>query len=117
MEWLPTNCLDSDGAIWTQPADTRTYTGRPESPAGTCVRVREGGEVLYRIEHDRPIFAAMLGGPDRRSLFLLAAEWRGVDKVDEVIAGRTGRHGSARCRRWSALTPVTINFRNASWPY
>ena len=30
--------------------------------------------VCRRIEHDRPIFAAMLGGPDRLSLFMLAAE-------------------------------------------
>jgi hypothetical protein len=38
------------------------------------VRVREGGEVLERIEHDRAILAAMLGGPDRTTLFLLAVE-------------------------------------------
>jgi hypothetical protein len=43
------------------------------------VRIREGGEVLQRIEHDRAIFATMLGGPDRTTLFLLAAEWRGIE--------------------------------------
>src|SRR5262245_5025137 len=30
-------CVDADGAIWTQTADTRTHTGRDDSPAGACV--------------------------------------------------------------------------------
>ncbi|MFZ0228962.1 MAG: hypothetical protein WA622_16975 [Mycobacterium sp.] len=47
--------------------------------------------MLQRIEHDRPIFAAMLGGPDRRSIFLLAAEWHGTEGVDKAIAARTGQ--------------------------
>jgi len=46
-------------------------------PDKTCVRVREGGEVLQRIELDRGCFACMLGGPDGRTLFMIAAEWRG----------------------------------------
>ena len=84
-------CLDTEGAVWTQAADTRTHTGRRDSVEGACVRVQEGGAVLQRIEHDRPIFAAMLGGPDRKSLFLLAAEWRGIEGVDQAIAARTGQ--------------------------
>ena len=79
-------CLDADGAVWAQAADTRTHTGRADSPAGACIRVEEGGTVLQRIEHDRAIFAAMLGGPDRRTLFMLAADWRGVDGVESAIA-------------------------------
>ena len=75
-------CMDADGAVWVQTAD---------SPEGAIVRIREGGEVLERIDHDRTIFAAMLGGPDRTTLFLLAAEWRGTDHVDEAIAARTGQ--------------------------
>jgi sugar lactone lactonase YvrE len=55
------------------------------------VRVREGGEVLQRIEYDRAIFAAMLGGPDQKTLFLLAAEWRGIEQVNETVAARTGQ--------------------------
>jgi sugar lactone lactonase YvrE len=84
-------CLDADGAVWVQAADTRTHTGCAESPQGACLRVHEGGEVVQRIEHDRPIFAAMLGGDDGRALFLLAAEWHGVDGVDRTIAARTGQ--------------------------
>jgi hypothetical protein len=56
-----------------------------------CARIREGGEVLDRIELDRPCFAAMLGGPDRRALFMLTAEWRGTEGMEEVIRARTGQ--------------------------
>jgi sugar lactone lactonase YvrE len=59
-------CCDAEGAVW--------YGCVPDK---TCVRVREGGEVLQRIELDRGCFACMLGGPDGRTLFMIAAEWRG----------------------------------------
>jgi sugar lactone lactonase YvrE len=84
-------CLDADGAVWAQAADTRTHTGRADSVEGACIRVEEGGAVLQRIEHDRAIFAAMLGGPDDRTLVMLAADWRGTDGVDSAIAARTGQ--------------------------
>jgi sugar lactone lactonase YvrE len=57
-------CLDAEGAIW--------YA---EVPGKRCVRVREGGQVLQTIELDRGCFACALGGPDRQTLFLLAAEY------------------------------------------
>ena len=75
-------CLDAEGAIWTSSG----------SMANDCVRVREGGEVLLRIEGlDRSPFACMLGGPDRRTLFIAAAEWRGVENVYAALASRTGQ--------------------------
>jgi sugar lactone lactonase YvrE len=57
-------CLDAENAVWY--ADV---------PARRCVRVREGGEVVQTIELDRGCFACMLGGVDRRTLFLMAAEY------------------------------------------
>jgi len=74
-------CLDADGAVWAQsgPMDT------------ACVRVREGGEILERVELDRSPFACMLGGPEGRTLFILAAEWRGFEQIEEAIADRTGQ--------------------------
>lgn len=36
----------------------------------------------------------MLSGPDGRTLFILAAEWRGMEKVDEALAARTGQRGA-----------------------
>jgi sugar lactone lactonase YvrE len=62
-----------------------------DSPEGAIVRIWEGGEVLERIEDDRTIFVAMLWGSDRTTLFLLAAEWRGIEHVDEATAPRTGQ--------------------------
>ena len=58
--------------------------------------VREGGEVLERIELDMPCFACMLGGPDRSTLFMLTADWRMSEGFEENIARlttgpRTGR--------------------------
>jgi sugar lactone lactonase YvrE len=72
-------CLDAEGAIWTSSGQT------------DCIRVREGGEVVDRIELDRNSFSCTLGGPDRRTLFMLAAEWRGIDHVNEALASRTGQ--------------------------
>lgn len=88
--------MDSDGAIWVQTADNRSHTGREDLPGGAVVRIRKGGEVLNRIEHDRPIFGCALGASDRRTLFLLAAEWRGTDQVTDVVAARTGQVLTAR---------------------
>jgi sugar lactone lactonase YvrE len=59
--------------------------------ANDCARIREGGEVLGRIDLDRPCFAAMLGGPDRRTLFMLTADWRGTEEVEDVLEARTGQ--------------------------
>jgi sugar lactone lactonase YvrE len=74
-------CLDAEGCIWASSG----------SMINDCARIREGGEVLDTIELDRPCFAAMLGGPDRRTLFMLTAEWRGTEGMEEVIQARTGQ--------------------------
>jgi len=84
-------CMDAEGAVWVGTAAIFAHTRRAGTPAGAVVRVREGGEVLQRIEHDRAIFAVMLGEPDRKTLFLLAAEWRGIEQVNEALAARTGQ--------------------------
>jgi sugar lactone lactonase YvrE len=71
-------CLDAEGAVW--------YADVPNK---RCVRVREGGEALQSITFDRGCFACMLGGPNRKTLFVLAAEWRGPEAM--ASAARTGR--------------------------
>jgi sugar lactone lactonase YvrE len=68
-------CMDADGAIWTSQTQQ------------DCVRVAEGGEILERIELDRSPFACMLGGDDRRTLFVMAAEWNPADP----FGARTGQ--------------------------
>jgi sugar lactone lactonase YvrE len=57
-------CLDAEGAVWYG-----------DVPNRCAVRVAEGGRVLDRIDLDRGCFACALGGPDGRTLFLLAMEW------------------------------------------
>src|SRR5207248_2338583 len=75
-------CLDAEGAIWCPGVSGN----RPE-----CLRVREGGEVLQRITLDRACFACMLGGEDGRTLFLMTAEWRGVERMGELFRSQTGQ--------------------------
>jgi sugar lactone lactonase YvrE len=71
-------CIDVDGAVW--------YADVPNK---RCVRVREGGEVLDTVQCDRGCFACMLGGEDGRTLYILAAEWNGPERM---FAGpRTGQ--------------------------
>ncbi len=74
-------CLDADGCIWASSG----------SMTNDCARVREGGEILETVALDRACFAAMLGGPDRRTLFMLTAVWRGTEDIGEVIEERTGQ--------------------------
>ena len=72
--------------------DERRRSGRRRG----CQRVREGGEVLERIELDRPCYACMLGGEDGRTLFMVAQRWFGPDKMAELIEARTGQIVTAR---------------------
>ena len=53
-------CFDVEGAIWVA------------SPSGSTevLRVLKGGEVTHRVKVETQPFAAMLGGPDRRTLFV-----------------------------------------------
>jgi sugar lactone lactonase YvrE len=76
-------CTDAEGAVW--------YADVPNK---RCSRVREGGEVLQTIELDRGCFACMLGGTDRRTLFMVAREWRGPESMADEE--RTGRILTAR---------------------
>jgi sugar lactone lactonase YvrE len=79
-------CLDAEGAVWVS-------TG-----ASSIVRVAAGGEVRQRVElsENQAPFAVMLGGPDRRTLFIMTAEWRKADGItnnlQRLVSGpRTGQ--------------------------
>jgi sugar lactone lactonase YvrE len=63
-------CLDAEGAVWY--ADV---------PNRHCVRVREGGEVAQTVDVDRGCFSCALGGDDGRTLFIVATEWRGPERM------------------------------------
>jgi sugar lactone lactonase YvrE len=67
-------CIDADKAVWY--ADV---------PNRRCVRVREGGDVLQTVNVDRGCFACMLGGADKMTLFIMAAEWHGLENMMDGI--------------------------------
>jgi len=70
-------CLDAKGGIWVA------------SPIGHAVlRVLEGGEVTDRVAIDNEAFACMLGGPERRHLFICTAA---TSNPAEAVASRSGR--------------------------
>jgi len=70
-------CLDAEGACWVASV-----------PLHSCQRVADGGHVLDEVMLDRSAFACMLGGRDRRTLYIAAAQWFGMDRMDEMT--RTG---------------------------
>jgi sugar lactone lactonase YvrE len=63
-------CLDGEGAIWYG-----------DVPNKRCVRVREGGEILQVVSLDKGCFACALGGTNKKTLFMMVAEWRGFEKM------------------------------------
>lgn len=70
-------CLDAEGAVWVA------------SPiSAECLRIREGGEVLARIDVETQAIACMLGGPDRRTLFILTAPLTRREKGRLLLRGR-----------------------------
>ncbi len=56
--------LDAEGAVWVANPEGRH----------TVSRVREGGEKVERIELGTHAYAVMLGGPERRHLFISASD-------------------------------------------
>ena len=87
-------CIDAENAVW--------YADVPNK---CCVRVREGGEVLQTVTVDRGCFACMLGGADKKTLFIIVTEWRGMEKIAEVARARTGQ-----------VMTMTVPVPGAGWP-
>jgi sugar lactone lactonase YvrE len=85
-------CLDAEGAVWYA-----TVPGR------RCVRVVDGGRVLQAIGFDRGCFACVLGGPDGRTLFVTAAEWR--PDLPELVPAGSGQ-----------VCAVRVSVPGAGWP-
>jgi sugar lactone lactonase YvrE len=55
-------CLDAEGRVWVANAI-----------AAECLLIAQGGEVIERVATSQRCFACMLGGEDRRTLFLMTA--------------------------------------------
>jgi sugar lactone lactonase YvrE len=85
-------CLDADGAVWVSSFMT-----------GEVLRVHEGGAISAVVEvPDRLPFACALGGDDRRSLLVCAANtWR----AEETVLERAG-----------VVAVCTVEVPGAGWP-
>ncbi|MDZ7675424.1 MAG: SMP-30/gluconolactonase/LRE family protein [Acidimicrobiales bacterium] len=72
---MPDGCtLDADRGIWMADA------------GGTgCFRVTEGGDITDAITASQPVFACMLGGPERRTLYLITAPGFGADAAGKGL--------------------------------
>jgi sugar lactone lactonase YvrE len=84
-------CLDAEGAIWVASPNM----------AGV-LRVREGGEVTHRIKVSTQAFACMLGGPERRTLFIMTAQ--------------TANPEEARAKRSARIETVQVDVPGAGLP-
>ena len=70
-------CLDAEGAIWV---------AAPHP--GEVLRVQQGGNITHRLTVSTKPYACMLGGLDRRTLFVCTA---GCSDPDEVRANPDGK--------------------------
>ncbi len=83
-EWAPLSwcapdgiCLDAEGRVWVANAIA------PE-----CLLVAEGGEVVDRVATSQTAFACMLGGSDRRTLYVMTAPTSNEAVVSATKEGR-----------------------------
>ena len=84
-------CLDAKGAVWV--ADPRN---------NETIRVLEGGKITNRISTgNRGSFACMLGGPERRTLFICTCLQSGPGTA-ELRSGR--------------IETVEVSVPGAGWP-
>jgi len=86
-------CADAHDAVWY--ADV---------PNRRCVRVAQGGMVLQTVELDRGAFACVLGGPARTTLFIVAAQWRGMTD-SELVSPASGQ-----------VLSTEVDVPGAGWP-
>ena len=84
-------CLDANGHVWVANAIA------PE-----CVLVAPRGEIISTVQTDQPCFACMLGGPDRRTLYMMTAP---TSMADVVSAARQGHIACAE-----------VETSGAGWP-
>ncbi|HTX47992.1 MAG TPA: SMP-30/gluconolactonase/LRE family protein [Caulobacteraceae bacterium] len=70
-------CLDAEGAVWVASPTTNDV-----------IRLKEGGEVLDRIAADQGCFACMLGGEDRKTLYVATAGGSNAEDTKRVRKGR-----------------------------
>jgi sugar lactone lactonase YvrE len=92
-------CLDAEGAVWVASIWT-----------GEFLRVLEGGEVTDRIAYEAKTIACMLGGEDKRTLFLL----NGVATPGDVREAEAAGRPPVEMKGW--VDTVRVDVPGAGWP-
>jgi sugar lactone lactonase YvrE len=70
-------CMDAEGAIWM------ASPGR-----NVTLRVKEGGEITHTVQASQIAYACMLGGPERKTLFICTAPTHVTPEVIDIHDGR-----------------------------
>ncbi len=83
--------LDAEGAIWVSSPMTHEL-----------LRVKQGGQIAERIKREQMPIACMLGGPTRRTLFLLTSESVNPDEC--------------RTKRSARIETTEVEVAGAGWP-
>jgi sugar lactone lactonase YvrE len=84
-------CLDANGHVWVANA-----------LAPECVLVAPGGAIVATVQTEQPCYACMLGGSDRRTLYMMTAP---TSLTDIVAASRQGHVACAE-----------VETAGAGWP-
>lgn len=71
------NCLDANGEVWVANA-----------LANQCLRVSEGGEVTGVVTTSQNAYACVLGGSDRRTLYVMTAPTSSRFEVADATNGK-----------------------------
>jgi sugar lactone lactonase YvrE len=84
--------------------DAQNEVWYADVPGQKCVHVAEGGAVRQVVRLDRGGFACALGGPERRTLFIVAAKWLGMSQSDLVAPGS------------GQVLAIAVDVPGAGWP-
>jgi sugar lactone lactonase YvrE len=94
-------CLDAEGAIWLASPPTRDV-----------LRVRPDGEITHRVAVPGDAVACMLGGDDRRTLYLLSAPLF----APPDSAQRFRDSAALRTLRGGRIDSLHVEVPGAGWP-
>jgi sugar lactone lactonase YvrE len=84
-------CLDAEGCVWVA-----------SPPSRECLRVRDGGEVVERVKTKTLSIACMLGGDDRKTLYVLTSQTLEPAECEKL--------------RSAAVETVRVDVPGAGWP-
>ncbi len=94
-------CLDAEGAIWMA-----------DSHHCCAVRVLDGGQITHIVDTaPAECVACVLGGPDRRTLFLVLAPPRDAPGSEQLVLG-----GPPATARGSRVEALGVDVPGAGWP-